>query len=95
VSKKVKTQASPKPKSKGVGKAPRKPILKNLDLSDVTEEEKEQARIAEAIRLVEEKKKAELLLKDTNKSGVNPKAFDGMYQKPLPRGAEFADYVWW
>jgi hypothetical protein len=55
VSKKVKTQAAPKTKTQGSGKAPRKFKLKKLNLTDVTEEEKEQVGIEEAVRLVEER----------------------------------------
>jgi hypothetical protein len=47
VSKKAKTQAT--------GKAPRKLKLRKLILTDVTEEEKEQVGIEEAVRLVEER----------------------------------------
>jgi hypothetical protein len=54
-------------------------------LTDVTEEEKEQAAIAAAVRLVEEQNKKEVLLKDTYESGLDPKTFDEMYEKIPPR----------
>jgi hypothetical protein len=81
VSKKAKTQASPKTKTQGISKAPRKLNVKKLKLTDVTEEEKEQAEMEEALRLVEERKKKDALLKDTYDSGMDPKDFDEMHQK--------------
>jgi hypothetical protein len=84
VSKKVKTQAAPKTKSQGSGKAPRKLLVKKIRFADATEEEKEQADMDEAIRLVEERKKKDILLKDSYDSGMDPKDFDEMYQKIPP-----------
>jgi hypothetical protein len=57
VSKKAKTQASPKTRTQGMRKAPRKLKVKKLKLTDVTEEEKEQAEMEEALRLVAEREK--------------------------------------
>jgi hypothetical protein len=65
VSKKAKTQASPKTNSQGMSKAPRKLKVRKLKLTDVTEEEKEQAEMEEALRLVAEREKKDALLKDT------------------------------
>jgi hypothetical protein len=79
VSKKAKTQAAPK------AKTAKKPKQRKLILTDVTEEEKEQAGMAEALRLVDEQNKKEKLLKDTYESGVDPEVFAEMYEKIPPR----------
>jgi hypothetical protein len=76
---KAKTQAAPK------AKTAKKPKQRKLILTDVTEEEKEQAGMAEALRLVDEQNKKEKLLKDTYESGVDPEVFAEMYEKIPPR----------
>jgi hypothetical protein len=79
MSKKAKTQDAPK------SKAPKKPKARKLILEDVTAEEKEQAEIEEALRLVSEQNKKEEILKDSYEAGIDPKFFEEIYDKIPPR----------
>ncbi|KAK2430778.1 hypothetical protein QL285_029082 [Trifolium repens] len=87
----VKRKAAKSPAGRKAAKAPkttaprtsRKPKVKKL-LLDLTEEEKEEAKIQEALAKVAELSKKEEALKDSYDCGIEASAFDNM-RKKLPQ----------
>ncbi|KAK2449980.1 hypothetical protein QL285_009123 [Trifolium repens] len=87
----VKRKAAKSPAGRKAAKAPkttaprtsRKPKVKKL-LLDLTEEEKEEAKIQEALAKVAELNKKEEALKDSYDCGIEASAFDNMHKK-LPQ----------
>ncbi|KAK2408024.1 hypothetical protein QL285_043573 [Trifolium repens] len=87
----VKRKAAKSPAGRKAAKAPkttaprtsRKPKVKKL-LLDLTEEEKEEAKIQEALAKVAELSKKEEALKDSYDCGIEASAFDNMHKK-LPQ----------
>ncbi|KAK2410611.1 hypothetical protein QL285_045968 [Trifolium repens] len=87
----VKRKAAKSPAGRKAAKAPkttaprtsRKPKVKKL-LLDLTEEEKEEAKIQEALVKVAELNKKEEALKDSYDCGIEASAFDNMHKK-LPQ----------
>ncbi|KAK2414255.1 hypothetical protein QL285_036868 [Trifolium repens] len=87
----VKRKAAKSPAGRKAAKAPkttaprtsRKPKVKKL-LLDLTEEEKEEAKIQEALAKVVELNKKEEALKDSYDCGIEASAFDNMHKK-LPQ----------
>ncbi|KAK2428794.1 hypothetical protein QL285_027286 [Trifolium repens] len=87
----VKRKAAKSPAGRKAAKAPkttaprtsRKPKVKKL-LLDLTEEEKEEAKIQEALAKVAELSKKEEALKDSYDCGIEASSFDNMHKK-LPQ----------